>query len=57
MFWSVPICVLEIIRDQSGLAVARHLKAMIDGIVTESEAEKLPEKVPAPAVTEVKNPL
>ena len=48
---------LDITRDQAGLAVARDLKAMIDGIVSVLEGEKLPEKVPAPVVKKVKNPF
>lgn len=48
---------LDIIRDQAGLAVARSLKAIIDGIVIVLESEKLPEKLAAPVVKKVKNPF
>ena len=48
---------LDITRDQAGLAGARDLKALIDGIVTVLEGEKLPEIMPAPVVKKVKNPF
>ena len=48
---------LDITRDQAGLASARNLKALMDGIVSVLEGEKLPEKVPAPVVKKVKNPF
>lgn len=48
---------LDITRDQAGLASARDLKVLIDGIVGALEGEKLPEKLPAAVVKKVKNPF
>ena len=48
---------LDITRDQTGLARARDLKVLIDGIVSALEGEKLPEKLAAPVVKKVKNPF
>ena len=42
-------------RDQAGLAVARDLNGLIDGIASVLESGKLPEKFPAPVVKKVKN--
>ena len=48
---------VDFTRDQAGLAAARELKILVDGIVNALEAEKLPEKLPAPTIKTVKNPF
>ena len=49
---------VELTKDQRGLVLAKHLKAVLDATVKALEAEKaLPEAVQVVAPTEVKNPF
>ena len=48
---------VDLTRDQLGLLAARELKTLIDNIVHELEAEKLPEKLPPPIIKTVINPF
>ena len=48
---------VDFTRDQVGLAAARELKIVVDGIVSTLDAENLPEKLPAPTIKTVKNPF
>ena len=48
---------VDLTRDEVGLVAARELRSLIDNIVHALEAEKLPEKLPAPSIKTVKNPF
>ena len=49
---------VELTRDRKGLALARHLKAVLDATVKALEADKaLPEEVPVEKPRTVKNPF
>lgn len=48
---------MDITRDKDGLALARELKTLIDGIVSTLEGEDLPEKLASPPIKKVKNPF
>lgn len=48
---------VDITRDKKGLALAKELQSLIDGVVKALEAEALPATLPEPEVTMVKNPF
>ena len=48
---------IDITRDQEGLAIARHLKEILDLALAELEKEELPEKIAPAAVETVDNPF
>jgi len=48
---------VDLTADQAGLAQARALHQLLADVVAKLEAQKLPERLPPPAVSTVKNPF
>jgi hypothetical protein len=48
---------IDITRDKEGVALARHLKEIIDLALAELEKEELPERIAPAAVETVDNPF
>lgn len=48
---------IDLTRDQLGLAQARQLHRMLSDVVAVLESQALPERLPPPVVTTVKNPF
>jgi hypothetical protein len=48
---------VDLTADKVGLAHARRLKELVDGVLAKLEAQELPERLPPPDVTSVANPF
>jgi hypothetical protein len=48
---------IDITRDQEGLALARHLKEILDLTLAELEKEELPERIAVATLETVDNPF
>jgi hypothetical protein len=48
---------IDIMRDKEGLAIARHLKEILDLTLAELEKEELPERIAVATVETVDNPF
>lgn len=48
---------VDLTADKQGLAHARRLKEIIDGVLQKLEAQDLPDRLPPPDVASVANPF